>query len=34
MPKSLWNRALAYPGAEVIVGTDLAGTIVVLKVQE
>ena len=25
---------VAYPGAEVVVGTDLAGTIVVLKVQE
>jgi len=28
------GRVVAYPGAEVIVGTDLAGTIVVLKVQE
>ena len=25
---------MAYPGAEVVVGTDLAGTIVLLKVQE
>jgi HlyD family secretion protein len=28
------GRLVAYPGAEVVVGTDLAGTIVVLKVQE
>ena len=28
------GRVVAYPGAEVVVGTDLAGTIVVLKVQE
>jgi RND family efflux transporter MFP subunit len=28
------GRVAAYPGAEVVVGTDLAGTIVVLKVQE
>ncbi len=28
------GRVVAYPGAEVVVGTDLAGTIVLLKVQE
>jgi len=28
------GRVVAYPGAEVVVGTDLAGTLVVLKVQE
>jgi RND family efflux transporter MFP subunit len=28
------GRVVTYPGAEVVVGTDLAGTIVVLKVQE
>src|SRR5262249_4869062 len=28
------GRVAAYPGAEVVVGTDLAGTVVVLKVQE
>lgn len=28
------GRVVAYPGAEVVIGTDLAGTIVVLKVQE
>ncbi len=28
------GRIVAYPGAEVVVGTDLAGTIVLLKVQE
>src|ERR1700730_2368772 len=28
------GRVVAYPGAEVVVGTDLAGTIVVLKVLE
>ena len=28
------GRVVAYPGAEVVVGTDLAGTVVVLKVQE
>ena len=28
------GRVVAYPGSEVVVGTDLAGTIVVLKVQE
>jgi RND family efflux transporter MFP subunit len=28
------GRVVAYPGAEVVVGTDLAGTIVVLSVQE
>jgi RND family efflux transporter MFP subunit len=28
------GRAVAYPGAEVVVGTDLGGTIVLLKVQE
>ena len=28
------GRVVAYPGSEVIVGTDLAGTIVVLKVGE
>jgi RND family efflux transporter MFP subunit len=28
------GRVVAYPGAEVVVGTDLAGTIVVLRVQE
>ncbi len=28
------GRVVAYPGAEVVVGTDLAGTIVVLNVQE
>jgi len=28
------GRVVAYPGSEVVVGTDLAGTIVVLHVQE
>jgi len=28
------GRVVAYPGSEVVVGTDLAGTIVVLRVQE
>ncbi len=28
------GRVVAYPGAEVVVGTDLAGTVVILKVQE
>jgi RND family efflux transporter MFP subunit len=28
------GRVVAYPGAEVVVGTDLAGTLVVLSVQE
>jgi RND family efflux transporter MFP subunit len=28
------GRVVAYPGSEVVVGTDLAGTLVVLKVQE
>src|SRR5262245_47922524 len=28
------GRVVAYPGAEVVVGTDLAGTVVVLKVNE
>ena len=28
------GRLVAYPGAEVVVGTDLAGTVVILKVQE
>ena len=28
------GRVVAYPGAEVVVGTDLAGTVVVLSVQE
>src|SRR5262245_30166643 len=28
------GRVVAYPGAEVVVGTDLAGTVVVLNVQE
>ena len=28
------GRVVAYPGAEVIVGTDLPGTIVILRVQE
>jgi RND family efflux transporter MFP subunit len=28
------GRVVTYPGAQVVVGTDLAGTIVVLKVQE
>lgn len=28
------GRVVAYPGAQVVVGTDLAGTIVVLPVQE
>jgi HlyD family secretion protein len=28
------GRIVTYPGAEVVVGTDLAGTIVLLKVQE
>jgi HlyD family secretion protein len=28
------GRVVTYPGAEVVVGTDLAGTLVVLKVQE
>jgi len=28
------GRVVAYPGAEVVVGTDLAGTIVILQVQE
>jgi RND family efflux transporter MFP subunit len=28
------GRLVAYPGAEVIVGTDLAGTLVILRVQE
>lgn len=28
------GRIVAYPGAEVVVGTDLTGTIVLLKVQE
>ncbi len=28
------GRVVAYPGAEVVVGTDLAGTLVVLDVQE
>jgi len=28
------GRVVAYPGAEVVVGTDLAGTIVVLNVKE
>ena len=28
------GRVVAYPGAEVVVGTDLAGTVVVLKVEE
>ncbi len=28
------GRVVTYPGAEVVVGTDLPGTIVVLKVQE
>jgi HlyD family secretion protein len=28
------GRVVAYPGAEVVVGTDLAGTVVILNVQE
>ena len=28
------GRVVSYPGAEVVVGTDLAGTVVVLNVQE
>src|SRR5262245_17394074 len=28
------GRLVAYPGAEVVVGTDLAGTVVILRVQE
>lgn len=28
------GRVVAYPGAEVVVGTDLGGTVVILKVQE
>jgi RND family efflux transporter MFP subunit len=28
------GRLVAYPGAEVVVGTDLAGTLVILRVQE
>ena len=28
------GRVVAYPGAEVVVGTDLAGTLVQLRVQE
>lgn len=28
------GRVVTYPGSEVVVGTDLAGTIVILKVQE
>ena len=28
------GRVVAYPGAEVVVGTDLAGTVVILHVQE
>src|SRR5262245_26482113 len=28
------GRVVAYPGAEVVVGTDLAGTLVVLEVKE
>lgn len=28
------GRVVTYPGAEVVVGTDLAGTVVVLRVQE
>lgn len=28
------GRVVTYPGAEVVVGTDLAGTVVILKVQE
>ena len=28
------GRVVAYPGAEVVVGTDLAGTVVVLEVKE
>jgi HlyD family secretion protein len=28
------GRVVAYPGAEVVVGTDLAGTLVILRVQE
>lgn len=28
------GRVVAYPGAQVVVGTDLAGTVVILRVQE
>ena len=28
------GRIVTYPGAEIVVGTDLAGTIVLLEVQE
>lgn len=28
------GRVVAYPGAQVVVGTDLAGTLVILRVQE
>ncbi|MGE5414127.1 MAG: efflux RND transporter periplasmic adaptor subunit, partial [Syntrophomonadaceae bacterium] len=28
------GRVVAYPGAQVVVGTDLAGTLVIMRVQE